>query len=120
MKLRGNWRKLKSFYKVNKDIILYWEGCTLAMQWLILVVILIAAVIFLTYKIIIKIRDKVEAKKIIQLSLYGKTSKVNKHLCSFCRKKVKRLSFYSDEHGMVVGVCDKCKPQAERRALMRL
>jgi hypothetical protein len=40
--------------------------------------------------------------------------------CSYCRRKVNQLSFYSDGRGKVVGVCSVCKPQAERQGLMRL
>lgn len=90
------------------------------MKWIVLVIILFV-ILLLVYKISLKIRDKVETTKIINMSLHGKkSSKMNKQTCSFCRKKQKKLSFYSDEQGRVVGVCMVCKPQAERRALMRL
>jgi hypothetical protein len=90
------------------------------MKWIVLVIILFV-ILLLVYKIILKIRDKVETSKIINMALHGKkNSKMNKQTCSFCRKKQKKLSFYSDEQGRVVGVCMVCKPQAERRALMRL
>ncbi len=90
------------------------------MTWIVLSILLLSVLLFV-YKLTYKIRDKVETTKIIQMSLRGKkVSKVNKQTCSFCRKKDKRLSFYSDEQGRVVGVCPVCRPQAERRALMRL
>ncbi|OAS21336.1 hypothetical protein A8708_31165 [Paenibacillus oryzisoli] len=90
------------------------------MKWIVLVILLLS-VLLLVYKLTFKIRNKVETTKIIQMSLYGKkVSKVNKQMCSFCRKKERKLSFYSDEQGRVVGVCQVCRPQAERRALMRL
>lgn len=61
----------------------------------------------------------------------GKTTKVtsikrkrsmlgSKQACSYCKRKVDRLSFYSDRQGKVIGLCDVCKVQAERQALMRL
>ncbi|KRE83705.1 hypothetical protein ASG89_11295 [Paenibacillus sp. Soil766] len=90
------------------------------MKWIMLAIILLSVLLFI-YKLTYKLRDKVETTKIIQMSLYGKkVSKVNKQMCSFCRKKDRKLSFYSDEQGRVVGVCQVCRPQAERRALMRL
>ncbi|SDO43337.1 hypothetical protein SAMN04487897_11440 [Paenibacillus sp. yr247] len=90
------------------------------MKWIVLVIILLL-ILLLVYKITLKIRDKVETNKIVKMSLHGKkSSRMNKQTCSFCRKKDKKLSFYSDEQGKVVGVCMVCKPQAERRALMRL
>jgi hypothetical protein len=91
------------------------------MKWIILLVLILLLVLLLVYKITLKMRDKVETNKIIKMSLQGKkSSRINKQTCSFCRKKEKKLSFYSDEQGRVVGVCIVCKPQAERRALMRL
>jgi hypothetical protein len=89
------------------------------MYWLIAIILLIAALVFL-FLFANKIRDKVETRKVIQLSLHRKKNAVKKHTCSFCRKKSKRLTFYSTENGQVVGVCDPCKPQAERRALLRI
>ncbi|MNR09525.1 hypothetical protein D3C85_1257300 [compost metagenome] len=90
------------------------------MKWIGLAIILFV-VLFVLYKMMFKVRDKVETNKIIKLSVQGKKSpKINKQMCSFCRKKEKNLSFYSDEQGRVVGVCKVCRPQAERRALMRL
>jgi hypothetical protein len=44
----------------------------------------------------------------------------SKQACSYCKRKVDKLSFYADRQGKVVGLCDVCKVQAERQALMRL
>ncbi|MDQ0872304.1 uncharacterized membrane-anchored protein YhcB (DUF1043 family) [Paenibacillus sp. V4I3] len=89
------------------------------MYWLFLIIILIIVLIFL-FLFARKARDKLETRKVVQLSLKQKKNSVNKQTCSFCRKKAKRLHFYSSESGQVLGVCDQCKPQAERRALMRI
>lgn len=90
------------------------------MRWIILMLLLIV-ILYVGYYSMLKIRNKAATNQIIKLSLKGKTiSKVDKMMCSFCRKKEKKLSFYSDERGRVVGVCSRCRPQAERRALMRL
>lgn len=89
------------------------------MYWLFLLVILIIVLIFL-FMFARKSRDKLETRKVVQLSLKQKNKSVNKQTCSFCRKKAKRLHFYSSENGQVIGVCDQCKPHAERRALMRI
>ncbi|RKN84387.1 hypothetical protein [Paenibacillus ginsengarvi] len=40
--------------------------------------------------------------------------------CSYCRKTVKRLTFYADENGSVIGVCPSCKGRALDRDLMPL
>ncbi|WP_235941388.1 hypothetical protein [Paenibacillus puerhi] len=78
------------------------------------------------FKIGGKVRDKAEASKVIKMSLYksrsGKSGKgkADKKTCSFCKKKSARLAFYASETGQVIGVCDACRPQAERRALNRL
>lgn len=93
-----------------------------------LYIIVLIPVLLLMFGVFIwirKVRDKVETSKVINMSLYQskKASKAptpNKKACSFCRKKEKKLAFYSDEQGRVVGVCSVCRPQAERRALMRL
>ncbi|CAM3739700.1 hypothetical protein [Marinicrinis lubricantis] len=77
--------------------------------------------LWISYKGFIKMKDKREASKVIQMSLHRhKPSKEDKQTCSFCRKKSKKLSFYAAENGKVIGVCDVCRPQAERRALPRL
>lgn len=44
---------------------------------------------------------------------------ISRQSCSYCKKKVSKITFYSNGH-KVVGVCDMCRPQAERQALMRL
>ncbi|WNR45207.1 hypothetical protein [Paenibacillus roseipurpureus] len=90
------------------------------MWWIILVLILLLSLI-MVYRITLRVGDKVRTAKVIKMSLHGKkTAKLNKQQCSFCRKRDKKLAFYSDEQGRVVGVCSVCRPQAERRALMRL
>jgi hypothetical protein len=43
-----------------------------------------------------------------------------KQTCSYCRKKNGKLSFYSKGNGSVIGLCNVCKPQAERQALKRI
>jgi len=40
--------------------------------------------------------------------------------CSHCRKQDKRITFYADDSGTVIGLCPVCKPIAERRDLMPL
>ena len=91
------------------------------MKWIVLIITLFV-ILLLVYKIVMKIRDKVETNKIIKMSLHGKKSaRINKQTCSFCRKKHKKLSFYSDSNREESLVYVRvCKPQAERRALMRL
>ncbi|OCT13334.1 hypothetical protein A8709_03510 [Paenibacillus pectinilyticus] len=91
------------------------------MKWIVLVVILLL-VLLLVYKFTLKMKDKVETNKVINMSLQRrkKSQSINKQTCSYCRKKEKKLSFYADEQGRVVGVCKVCQPQAERRALRRL
>ncbi|MEC0229970.1 hypothetical protein [Paenibacillus alba] len=93
----------------------------MTMLWLILAVIVIVGAILVIYQMIAKKRNKKETNKVINVSFGGKkTLKGGKQVCSFCRKKANKLSFYSDEQGKVVGVCQVCKPHAERRALMRI
>ncbi|MEX2460106.1 MAG: hypothetical protein WD469_02185 [Paenibacillaceae bacterium] len=64
-------------------------------------------------------RKKGKNTKIIPIN--RKRSVLNsKQACSYCKRKVNQLSFYSDRQGKVIGVCKVCKPQAERQALSRL
>ncbi|QGQ94978.1 hypothetical protein EHS13_08825 [Paenibacillus psychroresistens] len=44
----------------------------------------------------------------------------SKQACTYCKRKVDQLSFYADRQGKVIGVCNTCKPQAERQALLRI
>ncbi|MZQ87048.1 hypothetical protein GQF01_33545 [Paenibacillus sp. 5J-6] len=92
------------------------------MIYVIVLIPVLALIIYALVKMTQKVRDKVETAKVIQMSTYQSKKKTptNTQVCSFCRKKQKKLAFYSDENGKVVGVCSVCKPQAERRALMRL
>lgn len=54
-------------------------------------------------------------------SINRKRSKLgSKQACSYCKRKAAKLSFYADQQGKVIGLCDVCKVQAERQALMRL
>lgn len=65
--------------------------------------------------------DKSAARKVVPFSpKRGNKRKSGRNKCSFCKKNAPRLSFYADENGKAVGVCDKCRPLAERRALLRL
>jgi putative hemolysin len=92
------------------------------MIYVIVLIPVLVLIIYVLVKMTQKVRDKVETAKVIQMSTYQSKKKAptNTQVCSFCRKKQKKLAFYSDENGKVVGVCSVCKPQAERRALMRL
>ncbi|MDU0200497.1 hypothetical protein ACYEXS_08425 [Paenibacillus sp. MAH-36] len=94
------------------------------MLYVIVLIPVLALMIYGVVKMTLKARVKVETSKVIQMSSYQSKKKTptntNTQACSFCRKKQKKLAFYSDEEGRVVGVCSDCRPQAERRALMRL
>lgn len=90
------------------------------MRYLILAVIAIA-LIYVIYRLTMKARDKAEARKVIRMSLHrGNKKYANKQKCSICHLKSKRLTFYANEYGKAIGVCDKCRPIAERRALLKL
>jgi hypothetical protein len=95
--------------------------------WTFISIVIAAALII--WAVVIgarKARDKAEARKVIRMSLHKRKSgqggnpRNGSKTCSFCKKKSKRLAFYANEGGQVVGVCEACRPQAERRALMRL
>ncbi|BFT71945.1 hypothetical protein [Paenibacillus sp. P36] len=94
------------------------------MLYVIVLIPVLALIIYGVVKMTRKAKGKVETSKVIQMSSYQSKKKTststNTQACSFCRKKQKKLAFYSDEEGRVVGVCSDCRPQAERRALMRL
>jgi lipopolysaccharide export system protein LptC len=78
----------------------------------ILLVVILCAAAFL-------LRKSNGNKKIIQMNRPRK-SLGSKQSCSYCKRKVETLSFYSDGRGKVIGVCNVCKPHAERQALMRI
>ncbi|MEI7024648.1 hypothetical protein [Paenibacillus sp. y28] len=82
----------------------------------------VLAVVFLAVWFRRRIQNRQAATgKVVQLKARRKVSgQAGVNRCSFCKKKAKRLSFYANEGGRVIGVCDICKPQAERRALLRL
>ncbi|MBU5443716.1 hypothetical protein [Paenibacillus sp. MSJ-34] len=40
--------------------------------------------------------------------------------CSYCKTMAKRLTFYADHDGKVVGLCRECRPRAKRQDLMPL
>lgn len=52
--------------------------------------------------------------------LIPKKSRPDSSKCSYCKRKVRRLSFYLSRSGQVIGICDLCKVQAERQSLPRL
>ncbi|SDC47586.1 hypothetical protein SAMN02799630_00228 [Paenibacillus sp. UNCCL117] len=99
-------------------------------SWVIAGIVAAGIAAWMLVKVGRKVRDKAEANKVIKMSLYkarsgrsGKSAKEmkgNKKTCSFCKKKSGRLAFYANETGQVIGVCDACRPQAERRMLNRL
>lgn len=80
---------------------------------LILIAFLIAILVFY------RIRSRTEIKNRAIRNKKQSNAK-GKQTCSYCRKKARPLSFYADGRGKVVGVCNTCKPQAERQALMRI
>jgi putative hemolysin len=84
--------------------------------------IFLICLLIIIYNVWLKTRNKAETNKVIKMSERRRrgSEKPKTQACSLCRKKGIRLTFYSSEQGNVIGVCDKCKPQAERRALMRL
>ncbi|MNH95748.1 hypothetical protein D3C73_483980 [compost metagenome] len=88
----------------------------------ILVLLLVVAIIMIVVKtLIIQPSKKSKKSNVIQMKNYSsKVKKLEGQKCSFCGNRVKRLAYYADETSKVVGVCDSCKPQAERRELSRL
>jgi hypothetical protein len=77
-------------------------------------IIIIAYLIYAFIK-----RNKQTNGKVTPINLKRRTLS-GKQSCYYCKRKVDQLSFYSDGRGKVVGVCNSCKPQAERQALMRI
>ncbi|MFC5450115.1 hypothetical protein [Paenibacillus aestuarii] len=92
------------------------------MRWIIVGVIILFLILLSVYRITRKRQVPVHNNKVIHLSAHSKKREQarKQQKCSFCRKENKKLAFYSDENGKIVGVCPVCKPLAERRALMRL
>lgn len=88
------------------------------MNWAIIVVMLLAGC-GIVYGL--RQKKKTQNSKVVKLSsVRRKAGKAAQQPCSLCKKKAARLLFYASENGQVIGVCDACKPQAERRELMRL
>jgi hypothetical protein len=77
----------------------------------------IALIVFLIYSFLN--RNKRRNPKVTSINR-SRSKFGSKQSCSYCKRKVDLLSFYSDRQGKVIGVCNVCKPQAERQALMRL
>jgi len=40
--------------------------------------------------------------------------------CSYCKKSAKKLTFYADEQGSILGLCPDCQAIAVKRDLMPL
>jgi hypothetical protein len=79
--------------------------------------ILLAAVI--VFFVVYRKSDRSEIKK-RAISNRKLSNTRGKQTCSYCKKKASPLTFYADRNGKVVGVCNVCKVQAERQALMRI
>jgi hypothetical protein len=57
---------------------------------------------------------------VVKLSDYARSKNMTRQMCSSCRKKTNRLSFYADENGGVIGLCKDCKKKADQRGLIPL
>lgn len=81
----------------------------------------IVIIVYTVYRVLQRSSGKRAASNVIKLSKHrGHKRARNEQKCSICHKRSARLRFYADEQGKPIGVCDKCKPIAERRALLRL
>lgn len=90
------------------------------MYWIIGAIALVP-IGFIIYKAAVKLNDKRVAGNVIKMTLNPSDKKyANRQKCSFCHQKSKKLYFYANEYGKAIGLCDKCRPIAERRALLRL
>jgi hypothetical protein len=49
-----------------------------------------------------------------------RVDKASSDNCSYCRKATRPLARYTDGRGRILTVCQNCKMQAERQALVRL
>lgn len=88
------------------------------MSWIVYIGILVLVMTFILYLRTKKNSEKIKQSKVVKLS--SNRSKSKYQACTYCRKKFNRLSFYSDEQGKVIGLCDACKPRAEKRQLFQL
>ncbi len=81
----------------------------------------IVIIVYIGYRISLQLRHRRKAGNVIRLPLNrGSKRYNNQQKCSQCRQKSSRLSFYADEAGKPIGVCDKCRPIMQRRGLLRL
>lgn len=81
------------------------------------------AAVYLIGRVLRKNRKPSAAGNVIPFAanrVGGSSRKSGGQKCSFCKKPSPRLAFYADEQGRAVGVCDGCRPIAERRELLRL
>ena len=68
----------------------------------------------------LRIRSRRSANpKVVSIHSYKKPA-AGEQKCSNCKHKVKKLTFYADHNGSIVGLCKECKPLAERKDLMPL
>jgi hypothetical protein len=81
------------------------------------IIIGLGIIVFLVYSFMN--RDKRKGSNVTSIKR-TRSKFSSKQTCTYCKRKVDQLSFYSDRQGKVIGVCNVCKPQAERQALNRL
>ena len=93
----------------------------------ILLVIIAFAIILMIKKRrdpinVARIQDYKRNKKKRQLAQQSASSNTGTggKKCSHCGKQAKRITFYADDSGSVLGLCPECKPIAERRNLLPL
>lgn len=96
------------------------------------VVVLLLVAAFVAYRLrkpprsgkgnVTALSDYRKRKKTQERALWQTTPRAKPHAqkCSYCRKPAKRLTFYADDDGTVIGVCPACRPLAKKRDLMPL
>jgi hypothetical protein len=90
------------------------------MIWGIMTAVVVIAA-YIVYRIVPRPKAKRTASNVIKMPINrGDKQHRSQQKCSLCHQRSKRLSFYASEEGTPIGVCDKCRPIAERRALLRL
>jgi hypothetical protein len=88
-----------------------------SMMGTVSIIIGLGIIVFLIYSFVNRAKGRTPKVTSINRTRLKLSSK---QACSYCKRKVDQLSFYSDRQGKVIGVCNVCKPQAERQALNRL
>lgn len=86
---------------------------------MMLILIILSGIVFVTLRVMKRKKRGTTSNKVVSITDYSKKKPLqNATKCSYCKQPAKRLIFYAEHNGQVVGLCSTCQKIAKRKDML--